>query len=419
LAEVILPSLGESITEGIIIRWFKSVGDSIERDEPILEISTDKVDSELPAPASGVITSILFEEGDTVEVGATVAVIGDAGDVPAPSAAPTVTTPEPDARPNEATPIAAAPKFVVDEAHQPDPADLDTVSPIWSTKVGQELWEEITRRRATNSPMIRKLLSENGLSAAAVAATGTGGRITRADAEAAVQAPRSVTENRPAALFVEAPMGSSPRGFVALEADYEAVVKAKKAPAAQAAAREGIVLDDVIFAVRAAVEALGEFPLLNASLSEGRVNVHSQRNIGVALDLEGHLLVPVIPDAQDLNLRGLSRRLADIRLRSRSGDLGVEDLIGGTFSVTAPASPRVLVSIPQLIEPQVAVLSVGGISRQAIVVSDEDGTDSIAIRSIGVLGLAFDARVVDVTTASQFLERVATLLETQDWTAEL
>lgn len=396
MAEVILPSLGESITEGIIIRWFKSVGDSIERDEPILEISTDKVDSELPAPASGVITSILFEEGDTVEVGATVAVIGDAGDVPAPSAAPTVTTPEPDARPNEATPIAAA----------PIPAPVPAQAGVTSGSV-------------TNSPMIRKLLSENGLSAAAVAATGTGGRITRADAEAAVQAPRSVTENRPAALFVEAPMGSSPRGFVALEADYEAVVKAKKAPAAQAAAREGIVLDDVIFAVRAAVEALGEFPLLNASLSEGRVNVHSQRNIGVALDLEGHLLVPVIPDAQDLNLRGLSRRLADIRLRSRSGDLGVEDLIGGTFSVTAPASPRVLVSIPQLIEPQVAVLSVGGISRQAIVVSDEDGTDSIAIRSIGVLGLAFDARVVDVTTASQFLERVATLLETQDWTAEL
>ena len=402
MAEVILPSLGESITEGIIIRWFKSVGDSIERDEPILEISTDKVDSELPAPASGVITSILFEEGDTVEVGATVAVIGDAGDVPAPSAAPTVTTPEPDARPNKATPIAAA----------PIPAPAPTSTPV-PAQAG------VTSGSVTNSPMIRKLLSENGLSAAAVAATGTGGRITRADAEAAVQAPRSVTENRPAALFVEAPMGSSPRGFVALEADYEAVVKAKKAPAAQAAAREGIVLDDVIFAVRAAVEALGEFPLLNASLSEGRVNVHSQRNIGVALDLEGHLLVPVIPDAQDLNLRGLSRRLADIRLRSRSGDLGVEDLIGGTFSVTAPASPRVLVSIPQLIEPQVAVLSVGGISRQAIVVSDEDGTDSIAIRSIGVLGLAFDARVVDVTTASQFLERVATLLETQDWTAEL
>jgi 2-oxoglutarate dehydrogenase E2 component (dihydrolipoamide succinyltransferase) len=143
------------------------------------------------------------------------------------------------------------------------------------------------------------------------------------------------------------------------------------------------------------------------------------RNIGIALDLEGHLLVPVIADAQDLNLRGLSHRLADVRDRARTGELAVEDLIGGTFTVTAPVSSQVLVSIPQLIEPQVAVLSVGGIRRRPVVLTDEEGTDSIAIASIGVLGLAFDSGVVDVTTATRFLERVAELLATHDWTAEL
>jgi 2-oxoglutarate dehydrogenase E2 component (dihydrolipoamide succinyltransferase) len=209
------------------------------------------------------------------------------------------------------------------------------------------------------------------------------------------------------------------QGFVAVEADYEGVVRARRSGAATSAEAEGIVLDDAVFAVRAAVEALAQFPELNASVGEMGIEAHHERNVGVAIDVDGRLLVPVIAGAQDLNLRGLSRRLGELLGRAQAGELAVDDLLGGTFTVAAAPSERVLVSIPGLVEPQVAILSVGGVTRRAVVLTDEQGFDSIAVRSVGVLGLGFDVRVIDATIATRFLERVAELLGSQDWSTEL
>jgi 2-oxoglutarate dehydrogenase E2 component (dihydrolipoamide succinyltransferase) len=213
--------------------------------------------------------------------------------------------------------------------------------------------------------------------------------------------------------------GRSSAGFVAVEADFEGVARARRSAPAVAAEAEGLVLDVTIFVVRAAIEALAEFPRLNATLSPAGVELQASRNVGVSIDLAQRMLVPVIAGAQDLNLRGLARRLGELKARARSGELAVEDLLNGTFTVVDAPSDRVLLSFPQLVEPQVAVLSLGGVARRAAVLSEPGAGDSIAIRSIGVLGLGYDSRAVDDTTAARFLERVAELLATQDWAAEL
>ncbi len=392
---MILPALGESITEGIITKWFKAVGETVERDEPLFEISTDKVDSEVPSPASGVLIEIRAEEGDTVLVGATLAVIGDSAEGIAPPATPAPAAPAPGQAP---APVAA-----------PAPAAAAPAA-------------QATTSGTTNSPMVRRILDDAGVSAGSVDATGPGGRITRADAEraAAARATTAPLSGRaPVSLLETSGTGTATQGFVAIEASYESVELARRSPAARAAQGEGIVLDDVVFAIRAAVEALAEFPALNASVGPAGAVAHSSRNIGVAIDVADGLLVPVVSGAQDLNLRGLSRRLAEVLDRARAGQLGVEDLVDGTFTVAPAASPEVYLSVPPLIESQVAVLSVDGVSRQAVVLTGEDGTDSIAVRSVGILGLGFDRRVIDGTTATRFLSRVAELLATQDWTAEL
>jgi len=402
LADVVLPALGESITEGIITKWFKAVGDEVARDEPLLEISTDKVDSELPSPAAGVLTQILADEGDTVPVGATVAIIGDVGAAATPSStdaesSPVIEGAVPSAVPPVAETAPAAPGRV------PAPPS----SPSAAVRTGGQ----------TASPMVRKLLSDAGVAAGDVAASGPGGRITRADAERTQSAPRPTPGSRPG--FAGGQSSWVTQGFVAVEADYEGVVRARRSAAASSAETEGIVLDDAVFAVRAAVEALAQFPELNASVSDTGVETHAERNIGVAIDVDGRLLVPVIAGAQDLNLRGLSRRLGELLGRAQTGELAVDDLLGGTFTVAAAPSERVLVSIPGLVEPQVAILSVGGVTRRAVVLTDEHGFDSIAVRSVGVLGLGFDVRVIDATFATRFLERVAELLGSQDWSTEL
>jgi len=402
LADVILPALGESITEGIVTKWFKAVGEQVARDEPLFEISTDKVDSEVPSPAAGVLTKILAEEGDTVAVGATIAVIGDGASAPSAEEGPADDTSQSESdAPATIEMSSSAPSAPASEA----PAPLAVPSAPSSTQA------------TTASPMVRRLLSDAALEAGEVTATGAGGRITRADAERASSAPRLAATPRPAPSL--APSSTVTQGFVAVEADYEAVVRARRSAAASAAVTEGIVLDDAVFAVRAAVEALSAFPELNASVSDAGVESHADRNVGVAIDVDGRLLVPVIAGAQDLNLRGLSRRLGELLGRAQAGELAVDDLLGGTFTVAAAPSEHVLVSIPGLVEPQVAILSVGGVTRRAVVLTDESGFDAIAVRSIGVLGLGFDVRVIDATVATRFLERVAELLGSQDWSTEL
>ena len=380
MADVILPSLGESVTEGIVTRWMKQVGEQVERDEPLYEISTDKVDSEMPAPAAGVLTEILVAEGDTVAVGARLAIISEDGAevaaAPASSLAPATTS-------SAAPPAAAAPV----------------------TQGGS----------AVSSPFVRRALASAGLGATDIVGTGPGGRISRADVAAAPPSVQGSSGSDGAAWVAHRPAAVA---FVALEARYDEVERALASEVASAAAADGVALDATVFALRAAVEALAEYPDLNAWAHDGELHIESSRNVGIDVEIEQGLVAPVIQDAQDLTLRGLARRMADVADRAATLSLGVDDLMGATFSVTRLPVDPVVLSIPSLRSPQVAALSVGAIRRQPVVIGDGD-EEAVTIGSIGILGLAYDSAYVSPTQAAAFLSQIAALLERQDWTAQL
>ena len=407
LADVVIPSLGESVTEGIIIQWYKSVGDRVERDEPLFEISTDKVDSEMPSPAAGVVTEILVEEGDTVAVGARVAVISD-------SATSTV-------------PAASRPAFA-----EPDP--IESPSSPESTTANQGFQPDADKVVASvSSPVVRRILASAGVDAQDVTGTGVGGRVTRADAERAAAAsapttaagssavmpsPRQAPEVLAGSSFGSRPP-ASPHSFLAIDADFSGVVAVLRSPAAVAAVAEGLELDHFVVAVRAAVEALGEHPTLNSIVDADNLLPIGPRNIGMAISFDGGLVVPVIANAQDLTLRGIAKRVADLKGRVASGELAIEDLVDGTFTVVPSAADDIAISVPTVLAPQVAILSVNAVRRQAVVISSDDGSDALVIRSIGRLGLSFDNRFIDSAEVAGFLSRIAELLAGQPWAAEL
>ena len=380
MADVTLPSLGESVTEGIVTRWMKQVGESVQRDEPLYEISTDKVDSEMPAPASGILVEILVAEGDTVAVGARLAVISEDGSVP-----------EMPAR------VSAQ---VVAPSPEPVPSAVGTPS--------------------VTSPFVRRELAAAGLTAGEVVPTGPGGRIRRADVAAAASGTSSVPAPAPAPTAGVDRMPERPAAvaFVAQEARYDAVDRALASDVAAAAAAEGVVLDATVFALRAAVEALAEHPELNGWTSGGMLHLETSRNIGIDVEIDQGLVALVLHDAQDLTLRGLAKRMVELEDRAATLSLGVEDLMGATFSISRiPAGPVVL-TIPALRSPQVAALSVGAVRRQPVVVND-GGVEVVAVGSVGILGLAYDSTVVSPSQAAAFLGRLADLLDRSDWTAQL
>ena len=380
MADVTLPSLGESVTEGIVTRWMKQVGESVQRDEPLYEISTDKVDSEMPAPASGILVEILVAEGDTVAVGARLAVISEDGSVP-----------EMPAR------VSAQ---VVAPSPEPVPSAVGTPS--------------------VTSPFVRRELAAAGLTAGEVVPTGPGGRIRRADVAAAASGTSSVPAPAPAptAGVDWLPERPAAVAFVAQEARYDAVDRALASDVAAAAAAEGVVLDATVFALRAAVEALAEHPELNGWTSGGMLHLETSRNIGIDGEIDQGLVALVLHDAQDLTLRGLAKRMVELEDRAATLSLGVEDLMGATFSISRiPAGPVVL-TIPDLRSPQVAALSVGAVRRQPVVVND-GGVEVVAVGSVGILGLAYDSTVVSPSQAAAFLGRLADLLDRSDWTAQL
>ena len=382
---MILPSLGESVTEGIVTRWMKQVGDPVERDEPLYEISTDKVDSEMPAPASGVLAEILVAEGDTVAVGERLGIISEDGAGVVTAAATTAAPVEPS---NEAATASPTPMAAPSGAG------------------------------AVTSPFVRRELAASGRSASDVVASGPGGRITRADVAAAAAAAPGSTPSVPAVASGWVPERPAAVAFVALEARYDTVLKAISSEVAAAAVAEGVVLDATLFALRAAVEALAEFPELNAWAGEGELHPVASRNVGIDVEIEQGLVAPVVHDAQDLTLRGLARRIAEVSERATTLSLGIEDLMGATFAVTRVPVEPVVLTIPSLRPPQVAALSVGGIRRTPIVAS-VDGAEVVEIASVGILGLAYDSAYVSPTRAAAFLARTAALLELQDWTAQL
>jgi pyruvate dehydrogenase E2 component (dihydrolipoamide acetyltransferase) len=388
--DVLMPQMGESITEGTITKWLKKPGDSVQRDEPLFEISTDKVDSELPSPAAGVLTEILVKEGDTVEVGARVAVIGDAASVSTAPSAP--------AAPADAMPPAS---------HAPPATPASpTSAPLRGATTASGAGDA-----ALTSPVVRRILEDANLDPAAIAGSGPGGTITRRDAEQAVLASPSVDEVVPLtkgrqrmAEHMSASVAVAPHAFVAIEADGSAIARLE---ALGGTTRDGVVIEAATVVAVAVVRALGEFELLNATMADEGLVVHRGVNLGLVLGLDDGMLVPVIHAASGLTLRALARRVADLKERTATRQLSTDDLMGATVTIAGAPTRHVLLSVPILIQPQVAIVSVGALRRELDLA---EGNGEVVVRHRVVLGCSFDHRVVEATYVSRFLERVAELL---------
>ncbi|HEY1988954.1 MAG TPA: dihydrolipoamide acetyltransferase family protein [Acidimicrobiales bacterium] len=457
-----MPQLGETVTEGTITKWLKAVGDQVERDEPLFEVSTDKVDSEVPSPVGGVLTQILVEEGDTVDVGVKLAVIGDSGSsngseapvaaaAPAPPETPAASAPPPPPSPASPAPPAAAPPPPPPPAPPAAPPPAETAA---------------TAPRAGNglvlSPVVRKLLSEHGIDAGSVTGTGIGGRITRDDVEAviasggatapgaAVVAPARVPDTDSGAAPPRTTAAPVPRGdgqdeilpftnirrrtaehmvrskatsahtLMVKEIDYERVERVRRSHGPRFKTEEGFSLTYLAFAARATVEALGDFPHLNASVGDDSLIIHHDINLGIAVDLDNEgLIVPVVHHAEELTLRGMARRIHDVADRARTKRLNADDISGGTFSITNAGPFGTLLTGAIINQPQVAILSTDGVSRKPVVVVLPDGSESIAIHSVGLAAMTFDHRAVDGAYVARFLARLSEILNERDWAGEL
>ena len=385
LVDVTLPSLGESVTEGIITTWFKKVGDAVARDEPLFEVSTDKVDSEMPSPATGVLVQILADEGDTVETGARIAVIDEdanAGSVAVASAAG-LDESAADAAPTTLLPASGtAPSGIV------------------------------------VSPVVRRILADGGVEPSTVRGSGPGGAITRRDAERAVA--NGPTEEVVLALsngrrrmgqHMAVSSQSVPHGFVAIEID--AAVFARLDDLGRETA-EGYRVSDEMMVGLAAVRALAEFEFLNASYVLDELVVHRSVNLGfVRAVSDDGMLVPVVHAAAGLTLRAIARRVADLDERVVTRHLTTDDLMGGTFTILGAVSEHTIMTQPIVIQPQVAMLSVGAV-RRVPVVGERDGASVIEVGHRVILGLSFDHRICEPHVAARYLERVATLLGGMD-----
>lgn len=399
LADVTLPSLGESVTEGIITQWFKKVGDVVARDEPLFEVSTDKVDSEMPSPAAGVLTQILAEEGDTVQTGARVAVIEESG-----ASAPEVSD-------KPIVEVAAVDDTPVLAPESPSPAPTASSAPAESVSSGVVM-----------SPVVRRILADGEVEPSSIRGSGAGGAITRRDAERAVAngptdelvVPLSNARRR-MGEHMSVSAQSAPHGFVAVEADGEIFGELE---ALGRATRDGVHITDEMLVGLAAVRALGEYEFLNATFAGDELLVHRTVNLGFVrvADNDG-MLVPVVHAAAGLTLRALARRVSEVGERVVARRLTTDDLMGGTFTLSGAPSEHALWSVPILIQPQVATLSVGAVRVVPVVVSKTGAATVQAGRRL-ILGLSFDHRVCESTAAAGYLERVAELLAGLDLESE-
>jgi 2-oxoglutarate dehydrogenase E2 component (dihydrolipoamide succinyltransferase) len=408
--EIIMPQLGETVTEGTVTVWHKKVGDKVAADEILFEVSTDKVETEVPAPAAGVLTEISVEEGVTVDVGVTLAVLQEEGGGAAPEAKGSEAEAKAEADP---VPIARAPAA--------RPARSDRLDPR-----GQPL-----------SPVVRRLLAEHGIDVAAIVGTGRDGRITRrdvlavvADAGAAKPVARPVfageAETIPLSRIrkqigdhMVRSKATSPHVLQAVEADFHAVEKARTAHGAAWREAEGYALTYLPFIARATMDAIAEFPRINASIDGDNLVVHGGVNLGIAVDLgfEG-LMVPVIKNAHEASVSDLARAIRDLALRARDSKLGADDLAGGTYTLSNSGPFGTMITAPVINQPQVAILSTDGVRKKPVVIEGPEG-DSIAIRPVGVLAQSFDHRAFDGAYSGAFLNRLREILEQTDWAAAL
>jgi len=451
MAEITLPQLGETVTEGTITKWFKKVGDSVALDEPLFEVSTDKVDTEVPSPISGVLTEIRVAEGDTVPVGTVIAVVGDAGAAPAPVAAPAAAASAP------AAPASTLASSNV-SAESPAPAAAPVTPPPSAAPAPAPVASAPTGTSTVLSPVVRKLIAENNLNAASITGTGPGGRITRDDVLAAISRGGATTAAPAPAAVASAPAASTPQRSVApkavagardevvalskirqatgahmlaskaisphvlsvVEVDYANVDVTRLRVKEEFKAQEGFSLTYLPFIARAVVDALVDFPHMNSSLGDNELIVHRYVDLGIAVDLDYQgLLVPVVRDAEGKRLRALSREINDLATRTRSRHLSPDEISGGTFTISNNGSAGSVLTMPVINQPQVAILSTDAITKKPVVIEVPGFSESIAIHPVGNLAMAWDHRAFDGAYAAGFLSRVKLILETRDWSSEV
>ncbi|MFM8248816.1 MAG: dihydrolipoamide acetyltransferase family protein [Acidimicrobiaceae bacterium] len=506
MADITLPQLGETVTEGTITRWFKKVGDTVAADEPLFEVSTDKVDTEVPSPVAGTVTEIRVNEGDTVPVGTVIAVVGAANaaaapapvaPAPAPAQAPApVTKPAPVAQPVQA-PVAKpahAPAPVAQPAPVPAPAPVAQSAPVArpaaavATATRTAIAPNVSNKLL--SPVVRRLVADHGIDVNALVGTGPGGRITREDVldfidqtgstpvapapapvvQAAPAPQVSATQTAPAAPAPVAPAPApapqvvrtpapaaastppakftapseretvlplskirkltashmimsqavSAHAFSVVEVDYANVDATRSEVKDQFKQSEGFTLTYLPFIARAIVDALAEYPNLNASIEGDSLVVHNYVDLGIAVDLEFNgLLVPVVRSADGKRLRAIAREISDLATRARARKLTPDEIQGGTFTISNYGSAGSVLTMPIINQPQVAIMSTDAIVRKPVVARLSDGSESIAIHPVGNLAMSWDHRAFDGAYAAGFLSKVKRVLETQDWSAEI
>jgi 2-oxoglutarate dehydrogenase E2 component (dihydrolipoamide succinyltransferase) len=452
MAEITLPQLGETVTEGTITKWFKKVGDSVALDEPLFEVSTDKVDTEVPSPISGVLTEIRVAEGDTVPVGTVIAVVGDAS-----NAAPVA--PVAPAAPAASAAVVTS-TLASSNVSAPPPAPVASTpaaapSTLTSSNVSESTPASATGTSTVLSPVVRKLIAENNLNAASITGTGPGGRITRDDVLAAISrggatstpapvasaptasapqraaAPRAVAGARDEVVALSkirqatgahmvASKAISPHVLSVVEVDYANVDVTRLRVKEEFKAQEGFSLTYLPFIARAVVDALADFPHMNSSLGDNELIVHRYVDLGIAVDLDYQgLLVPVVRDAEGKRLRALSREINDLATRTRSRHLSPDEISGGTFTISNNGSAGSVLTMPVINQPQVAILSTDAITKKPVVIEVPGFSESIAIHPVGNLAMAWDHRAFDGAYAAGFLSRVKLILETRDWSSEV
>ena len=485
MTDITMPQLGETVTEGTITRWNKAVGDKIDEDEVLFEVSTDKVDSEVPSPVAGYIAEILVPEGDTVAIGAKLAVISSEAGGAAPAAAPAEEkAPEPEqaAAVTQEEQAPAAEPAPAAEAPAPPPAPAPAPAPA-AASADQAPSSDGNGKMGGKvlSPVVRKLIAEHGIDPNQISGSGQGGRITRNDvlsyidqvkqapaaaaapaqtaaAPAPAQAPAQPAPEpapsapqpaaaapapapaRPAAPAVPREgqtipfsnirrrtaehmvrsLATSAHTLVVFEVDYFGVEKVRSKFKNAFKQEEGVSLTYLPFIARATIDAIREFPHVNATVGNDELIVHGEVNLGIAVDLnfEG-LIVPVVHDAGSKRLRALAREMGDLAARATSRKLSADDISGGTFTITNAGGFGTMLTAPVINQPQVAILSTDGIKKRPVAIELPDGSDGIAVHPVGNLALSFDHRAYDGAYASAFLARIREILETRDWSIEL